>query len=50
MADFELVSGAEIPPADDSATLRPRGGVPVRIRLRRAAGVASDPADPRAAE
>lgn len=33
-ADFELASAAEIEGADDSATLRPRGGVPVRIKAR----------------
>jgi cytochrome P450 len=33
-ADFTLCSDREIAP-DDSATLRPRGGVPVRVSLRR---------------
>jgi cytochrome P450 len=34
--DFELISHADIPPSHDSATLRPRGGVPVRIKQRAA--------------
>jgi cytochrome P450 len=33
-ADFELATSAVVAPADDAATLRPRGGVPVRIRRR----------------
>jgi cytochrome P450 len=33
-ADFELTSDQEIVPADKSATLRPLGGIPVRIKLR----------------
>jgi cytochrome P450 len=33
-ADFELASKAEIAMTHDSATLRPRGGVPVRIKQR----------------
>lgn len=32
-ADFELATGDEIMP-DHSATMRPRGGVPVRVKLR----------------
>jgi cytochrome P450 len=32
-ADFELASDAEIVP-DESATLRPRGGIPMRVTLR----------------
>jgi hypothetical protein len=33
-ADFELTSPAEIATTHDSATLRPRGGIPVRIKQR----------------
>ncbi len=33
-ADFELASSAEVLPTHDSATLRPGGGVPVRIKRR----------------
>ena len=33
-ADFELTSSAEILPTHDSGTLRPRGGMPLRIRRR----------------
>jgi cytochrome P450 len=33
-ADFELTSRADVGCSDDSATLRPRGGVPLRVKLR----------------
>ena len=33
-ADFELTAREAITAADDSATLRPRGGVPVRVKSR----------------
>ena len=33
-ADFELTSDAEIVPGHESATLRPRGGIPVRVKSR----------------
>jgi cytochrome P450 len=32
-ADFELASDREVRPSHDSATLRPDGGVPLRVRL-----------------
>src|SRR6185436_1897405 len=35
-ADFELTSSTDVLPTHDSATLRPRGGVPVRIKRRQA--------------
>jgi cytochrome P450 len=33
-ADFELARGAEIAATHDSATLRPKGGVPMRVKAR----------------
>jgi hypothetical protein len=33
-ADFELLAGAEIGGTHDAATLRPEGGVPMRIKAR----------------
>jgi cytochrome P450 len=36
-ADFELTSSEPVLPSHDSATLRPRGGVPIRIKRRQRA-------------